>query len=87
MKVSGHFALCLGVPVKSVCPLGRDRKDPRSLDMWANRRHCGKLCEATALDVDFQISYASLCCTCRDNILVCFIHVHIIFYVQNVCYT
>jgi hypothetical protein len=88
MKVSGHFTLWLGVPVKSVCPLDRDRKGPRrNLGMWANRRDCGKLCKATVLDTEFKISCMYfVCCICGDNIFVCFLHVHLIFYVQNVCY-
>jgi hypothetical protein len=87
MNVNSHFALCLGVPIKGLGPLDRDRKDPRrSLGMWAQRRGCGKLCEATVIDVDFQIScMCYVCCIFWDKILVCLIYVH--FYVQNVCYT
>jgi hypothetical protein len=89
MELNGHFTLCLGVQVKIVCPLVRYRKDRRrSLVMWAKRRDCGKLCEATILDVEFQIScMCFVCCICRDYICVCFLHVHVILYVQNVCYT
>jgi len=88
MEVSGHFTFCLGVQVKIVCPLDRDRKDRRSLVMWAKKRDCGKLCDAAVLDVEFQIScLCFVCCICGDNIFVCFLHVHIILYVQYVCYT
>jgi len=69
MKVSGHYTLCLGVPVKSVCPLDIDRKDPRrSRGMWARRRDCGKLCEATVVDAEFQIScMCFVCCICGGH--------------------
>jgi hypothetical protein len=82
MEVSGHFTLCLGVPVKIVCPLDRDRKDRRrSLVMWAKRRDCGKLCEATILDVEFRISYMCfVCCICRDNIFASYMYIYFSMY-------
>jgi hypothetical protein len=66
MKVSGHCTLCLGVPVKCVCPLGRDRKDPRrGRGVWTKRRDYGKLFDATVLDVEFQMCF--VCCICGGH--------------------